>query len=712
MIKEFFTKVWEWIVDRWKKFWKWILVGTVVTASTLTMLPQPIPAEFITAPENNTYKIGVMNYTADLEKNILAERPLQYRLDDKFISFKPIEMRWDNSSFKTIQSKNAIINEKNYLYKDAFGKGIDIDMNFGDRVFEKITKVNSLEDLGKIPKNAEFLEVVFEVETNFIIDGWNKHDKFEITDTVRLGDFSYIEPAMAWDSYSEEVCSMVQNDNFCDVGCSQEQEANDECEYCDPPEEVCYIDTNRIKIRTVLRQGGGNLYLVKYLPIDWLKSAQFPIYTDLDITYGTASPFNEASTGFIRTAELDTNKFVVCYTDIGDTYDGSCRVATVSGDTFTWDGESDFSTSDIYEGTWSTLGVCKLNTDKFAVAYQDDAAADDGFTRAVTVTTRTIGDWGSEQEFETGDAEYIDCVGTNVDAYTICYNDETDTDTGKCVANTVSGVEIILGTPLEFDAGTPTDYYPSSNHMTKLDTNKFVNCFSYNDSGYTGECVAGTVSTRTITFGGVTQFVNSDTEKYGYAYMGVTSPDTDKFIVSYIDDGSSDDGYSVAGTVSTRTITFGTPACHLCTASTLRIEQNKNVYTDSTHFVVGFVDMDETPDFGQSNYCTTDWSDRSISCSTPEPFEGGKTGGAFYTGLDLSLISSNKIVICFRDDDDSGYGKCIIGDTPAVEEGTNMQINIGDSWKEIDSMKINIGDVWKDVSNVWINIGDVWKEVY
>lgn len=44
--------------------------------------------------------------------------------------------------------------------------------------------------------------------------------------------------------------------------------------------------------------------------------------------------------------------------------------------------------------------------------------------------------------------------------------------------------------------------------------------------------------------------------------------------------------------------------------------------------------------------------------------------------------------------------------------GTNTQINIGDSWKEISAMKINIGDSWKDVSSAQINIGDSWKSIF
>lgn len=41
-----------------------------------------------------------------------------------------------------------------------------------------------------------------------------------------------------------------------------------------------------------------------------------------------------------------------------------------------------------------------------------------------------------------------------------------------------------------------------------------------------------------------------------------------------------------------------------------------------------------------------------------------------------------------------------------------MQINISDSWKEVDTVKINIGDAWKDVVSIKQNIGDTWKTVF
>ena len=48
----------------------------------------------------------------------------------------------------------------------------------------------------------------------------------------------------------------------------------------------------------------------------------------------------------------------------------------------------------------------------------------------------------------------------------------------------------------------------------------------------------------------------------------------------------------------------------------------------------------------------------------------------------------------------------------AVGSGTNFQVNIGDTWKDVSTMKINIGDTWKDVAGAKVNIGDSWKTIF
>ncbi len=44
--------------------------------------------------------------------------------------------------------------------------------------------------------------------------------------------------------------------------------------------------------------------------------------------------------------------------------------------------------------------------------------------------------------------------------------------------------------------------------------------------------------------------------------------------------------------------------------------------------------------------------------------------------------------------------------------GTNLQLNIGDSWKSVNALQLNIGDSWKSVILAKLNIGDVWKDVF
>ena len=51
-------------------------------------------------------------------------------------------------------------------------------------------------------------------------------------------------------------------------------------------------------------------------------------------------------------------------------------------------------------------------------------------------------------------------------------------------------------------------------------------------------------------------------------------------------------------------------------------------------------------------------------------------------------------------------------DVTVPPTGTNMQINIGDAWKDVSTIQINIGDTWKAVTKVQINIGDTWKTVF
>ena len=590
--------------------------------------------EHITAPENNTYKIGQLNYTAELNTNITADDALKYRLDDKYISFKPLSMKWDEQEVKTIQPKIAEVSKDKYLYKDAFGDGIDIDMNFSDRVFQKIVKISSLKDLGSIPKDTKFLEIEFEVNTNMIIDGWNKKDDFEITDTVRLGDYSYIQSAHAWDSYSEKVCNYDE----------------------ELKEDICETYNNRVKIKSWFTQRDKKLFYKKQIPVDWLKIAQFPIWTDADVAYGTALEFEANSYAFgMRVVKLDTDKFAICYED-ESTYIGKCIVGSVSGTTITFGSASTFSNV-----TGWTVGACSIDTDKLVVVFADfDYGAGDGYARAVTVTypggTPTIGTWGDTVEIETGDTEYPACAKLDTDRFVACYNDETNSNTATCVAADVSGTTISPGTPDDIEA---TDYYPWRGSVEQLATDTFVYCFYSFDADGT-QCVVGTVSGTSFSYGSVLE-VNSNTNRAGADVAMISST---KFIVTdNVIPGVGDDIMATACTVSSKVITAGTPASIDNTEDEV-IPSPIRLASDDTKVLIAYND-DNDSDKGKSKYTTVDWSDRTFIFGNEEIFEVG----AIYNksnNIDGQEISSDKVVICFVDAGDSDKGKCIIGDTPSA----------------------------------------------
>jgi len=81
--------------------------------------------------------------------------------------------------------------------------------------------------------------------------------------------------------------------------------------------------------------------------------------------------------------------------------------------------------------------------------------------------------------------------------------------------------------------------------------------------------------------------------------------------------------------------------------------------------------------------------------------------------LDVGSKESYPSSMMFNDDGSKLYVLGYSGDDineyvmEGEETGTNTQINIGDSWKEISAMQINIGDTWKEVAGAQINIGDL-----
>lgn len=94
--------------------------------------------------------------------------------------------------------------------------------------------------------------------------------------------------------------------------------------------------------------------------------------------------------------------------------------------------------------------------------------------------------------------------------------------------------------------------------------------------------------------------------------------------------------------------------------------------------------------------------------------------GIYYSGGNMEATTSGETGLKFVAGDQMGTGSqnygTLSGDTMSLNAtgetaGTNMQVNIGDSYKAVAAAKVNVGDSWKDVAGIQVNIGDSWKTV-
>jgi len=174
--------------------------------------------------------------------------------------------------------------------------------------------------------------------------------------------------------------------------------------------------------------------------------------------------------------------------------------------------------------------------------------------------------------------------------------------------------------------------------------NRVVIAYADTDVSYAGYAVVGTVSGTSITFGSPTYFSIYATYELALNF----DPSTDKIIISYRNNGLSDYGYAVVGTVSGTSISFGTPV----TFESAAIAQLGSAFdSDTNQVVITYQDN------GNSQYGTAivgKVSGTSISFGTAVAWNGVATD---FTSAAYDT-NENKIVIAYRA---STAGNAIIG---------------------------------------------------
>ena len=211
---------------------------------------------------------------------------------------------------------------------------------------------------------------------------------------------------------------------------------------------------------------------------------------------------------------------------------------------------------------------------------------------------------------------------------------------GKPVIVTAPGAPT-LSSPVEFEAAGTYYYWGTFDSSN----NKVI--FTYQDNGNSdyGTAVVGTVSGNTVSFGTPVVFESAAVEHIRCTF----DTSNNKVVVAYKDGGNSNYGTAVVGTVSGTSISFGTAVVFVSfgivdAAITFDSNENKVVicYPGSSSYgnaVIGTV------------------SGTSISFGSPVVFESANS-----TYIAATFDSSNnKVVLSYKDGGNSDRGTAIVG---------------------------------------------------
>ena len=292
------------------------------------------------------------------------------------------------------------------------------------------------------------------------------------------------------------------------------------------------------------------------------------------ISFGTEVQFNSGYTTWLSISfdPNTANKFIIAFSDGGNSYYGKVVVGTVSGTSLSFGSEVVFNST----STNNLSASFDPNTaNKFVVVYKNS----NGTARVGTVSGTSIS-FGSTSVYNSTSASYnsIAFDPNTAGKFVVSYLDSN----GAAIVGTVSGTSISFGTEVVFNSGS-TNF-----GTTFFDPNtagKFV--IAYQDTGNSsyGTAIVGTVSGTSISFGSEVVFNAANTELTVVAF---DPSNAGKLAITYADYGNSQYGTVIVGTVSGTSISFGTAIVYNAGAVAKQsISFDSNV---SGEFVIAFKD--------------------------------------------------------------------------------------------------------------------------
>ena len=349
---------------------------------------------------------------------------------------------------------------------------------------------------------------------------------------------------------------------------------------------------------------------------------------------GTAVVADNAQTNNIAVSyDSSSEKIVIAYKDLDDSNYGKAVVGTVSGSTITFGSPVTFASASTNE----INSVYDPSNEKVVIVFQDTANVSRGKAIVGAVSGTSISFDGSETTFETGNTSLISSTfDSSNNKVVISYKDNDDSGKGKAVVGTVSGSSISFGTPTTFhDAGTDSNVVVYDSNAQKI-------VIFYQDipagAGYIANCVVGTVSGTSISYGSEV----SVTSNRWVPYSGTYDASQQVVLVVYRDITDSNKSKVIAGSISDTSISFG---------SAVAYTPNQSVPISITHHTAAGKNIISFRDGSGTNgrFTIATASGTTLTVGGETDFESGDTQRIHSTYDSVN----KKVIIAYRDDDNS-----------------------------------------------------------
>ena len=365
---------------------------------------------------------------------------------------------------------------------------------------------------------------------------------------------------------------------------------------------------------------------------------------------GTAVVFESAvveALGMGATFDSNSNRIVIAYQDTGNSYYGTAIVGTIDSS----DNSVSFGSPVVFHSVSSNYiaAVFDSNSNKVVISFTSDGGK--SYVGTVDPSDNSIS-FGSVVAFQSDahTAFISSAFDSNSNKVGIFWKDQGDTY-GTGIVGTVSGTSISYGSEAKFESAETNDIsatFDSSN-------NKVV--IAYRDVGnsHYGTAIVGTISSTSISYGSPVVFESATTTSCRASF----DTNSNKVFIAYDDHGGSTQN-AIIGTVSGTGVSFGTAVAYETGVSTGNILAT-GFDSNTNKVVVGYGD---SGDSNKGKIIVGSISGTSVSFETPVEFDAGATVPGY---CEIPFDSStNRLLLPYKDGDNSQYGTGIVIQTSAT----------------------------------------------